>query len=290
MRSQRRINIQVIFLVNCIVKKRKVALFSFIICRNLIQACLPEIFSCLNKSYRSITGRMTARQMEERILKLLDTWLNWSTLSPVYIYGLEAIFRMTDSDCARMLVLDVNNDTVAPSPEDLEWERLQRRARIAGVSEIVWNSLSDGSDIQQNGSTSVMTPLQLYNTLAFVNDFVKKKTITEEAAYVPNFDVEYEPPLPSIQGSKSSYPLANVSSVSSSGIEDVDGVPLPENNWVSVLSKNSSYDDIDGIDIDEPQIAGDDIDGVAIDYDDNIDGTPIDMANDNVNIDGDPLD
>ena len=205
----------------------------------------------MNKVYRSLTGRMTARQMEERVLRLLDVWSMWSILSPVFLYGLEAVFRMTESDIARMQV----TDSSSPSAEELDWDKLQRRARIAGVSETTFISVGTSAEgrTAEEWTTAVMTPAQLYNTLHYVNDFVKRKTITEEAAYVPEVDSLDEKSL-RIDEANQERELAS----SNRGYDDIDGVPL---------------DSVDGIPLD-------DIDGVPID---DIDGAPMD------DIDGVPL-
>jgi hypothetical protein len=207
------------------------------------------VFARLNKIYRSLTGRMTARQMEERVLRLLDVWSMWSILSPVFLYGLEAVFRMTESDVTRMCATDSNS----LSAEELDWDRLQRRARIAGVSEVMFTgSSSEGRNGEESTST-VMTPAQLYNTLQYVNDFVKRKTITEEAAYVPEIE----------NSEDNSYRLADTRpddqpASTSRGYDDVDGVPVDDVDGIPL-------DDIDGVPID-------DIDGVPMD---DIDGVPI---------------
>ena len=228
--------------------------------RSLVQECLPEIFGHLNKAYRCISGRMSAHQVEERVLTLLDAWSKWSILSPVFLWGLEAIFRMTDSDWQNMQ-LPMSSDEVCPADEELEWERLKRRAKISGVSEIFWVSPEAQGHPQPGPLQDVvaepvqMSALQLYRTLNHVNEFVKTKTITEESAYTPY----------SVFADGDAQDGTAVQVVNT--VDDIDGVPMGENP-----------DDIDGVpldnDIDGVPIPCDDIDGVPIPCDD-IDGVPI---------------
>ena len=171
---------------------------------------------------------------------------------------------MSDSDWLSMS-LPLEGDQAAPPEEELEWERLQRRARIAGVSEMTWVSPEpkEGEPVdplQEITAEAVeMTPLQLYKTLQYVNEFVKKKTITEEAAYTPYLPSEAVDD-DGASGMGSGSPDATQPNAAYS--DDIDGVLIGDDidiDGVPLLSSIMTYDDIDGVPLD-----GDDIDGVPL--------------------------
>jgi hypothetical protein len=216
--------------------------------------------------------------MEERVLTLIDVWSQWSILSPVFLHGLEAVFRMTDSDWQRSSAAEHDTASYGPEPlaEELDWARLQRRARIAGVFESFFATESTPAAAAPGESRIVkteMTPTQLYRVLAYVNEFVKKKTISEEAAYVPE-DMDFPVSGPSEDSSATAFwqapaPIHGGSMPMHYGggadVDDIDGVPIQP--------ASESYDD--------------DIDGVPLvlappsyqetSYDDDIDGVPIQL-------------
>ncbi|CAN0009333.1 unnamed protein product, partial [Laminaria digitata] len=66
--------------------------------RTHLQKGLPEIFDGLNEAFRGVEGRMTAKQVEDRIMALLSAWDNWSIYPPLYITGLEASFMRKSGD------------------------------------------------------------------------------------------------------------------------------------------------------------------------------------------------
>jgi hypothetical protein len=253
---------------------------------------------------------MSARQVEERVLSLLDVWSRWSILSPVFLWGLEAIFRMTDSDWQSM------NQPLSSSAADggegggeLEWERLQRRARISGVAEVVWVSQDSADPLAEPAAEPFpMTPLQLHRTLEYVNDFIKTKTMTEETAYTPQLHTPYSGtgtgsqgvdvyayaqsdsdrpgPGPSFwQSSVARAPLLGAASYAGEDEDedDIDGVPMG--------GDGGDDDDIDGVPLSGYNFAAAtgasrindsyatydaaDIDGTPMPYDDDIDGQPM---------------
>jgi hypothetical protein len=210
---------------------------------------------------------MTAKQMEERVLGLLDIWSHWSILSPAFLWGLEAVFKMNDIDCVKMSSTeDIHEARV--TDEELNLERLQRRARIAGVSELCWST---------DKEPSVMTPIQLFRTLNYVNEYVKKKTMTEDSALLSSTEsnsiigmisVTHALPMPleaQMQVLHNTAHGVTTDDIDGVPIDDIDGVPIDDIDGVPI-------DDIDGVPID-------DIDGVPID---DIDGVPIEVM--------DPLD
>ncbi|RID59484.1 LOW QUALITY PROTEIN: hypothetical protein BRARA_F02709 [Brassica rapa] len=60
--------------------------------RTKFEAAVPDIMESFNDLYRSITGRITAEALKERVLKVLQVWADWFLFSDAYIYGLRATF------------------------------------------------------------------------------------------------------------------------------------------------------------------------------------------------------
>ncbi|KAL9265351.1 RRC1-like protein [Drosera capensis] len=60
--------------------------------RTKFEATLPDIMESFNDLYRSITGRITAEALKERVLKVLQVWSDWFLFSDVYVNGLRATF------------------------------------------------------------------------------------------------------------------------------------------------------------------------------------------------------
>ncbi|KAL2472397.1 RNA recognition motif (RRM)-containing protein [Abeliophyllum distichum] len=60
--------------------------------RTKFEATLPDIMESFNDLYRSITGRMSAEALKERVLKVLQVWADWFLFSDAYVNGLRATF------------------------------------------------------------------------------------------------------------------------------------------------------------------------------------------------------
>ncbi|KAL4284057.1 hypothetical protein GQ457_16G000380 [Hibiscus cannabinus] len=60
--------------------------------RTKFEATLPDIMESFNDLYRSVTGRITAEALKERVLKVLQAWSNWFLFSDAYMNGLRATF------------------------------------------------------------------------------------------------------------------------------------------------------------------------------------------------------
>ncbi|XP_019195287.1 PREDICTED: protein RRC1-like isoform X2 [Ipomoea nil] len=60
--------------------------------RTKFEATLPDVIESFNDLYRSITGRMTAEALKERVLKVLQVWADWFLFSDAYVNGLRATF------------------------------------------------------------------------------------------------------------------------------------------------------------------------------------------------------
>ncbi|ESQ41030.1 hypothetical protein EUTSA_v10012641mg [Eutrema salsugineum] len=60
--------------------------------RTKFEATLPDIMESFNDLYCSVTGRITAEALKERVLKVLQVWADWFLYSDAYINGLRATF------------------------------------------------------------------------------------------------------------------------------------------------------------------------------------------------------
>ncbi|KAJ4952060.1 hypothetical protein NE237_028892 [Protea cynaroides] len=60
--------------------------------RTKFETTLPDIMESFNDLYRSITGRITAEALKERVLKVLQVWSDWFLFSDAYVNGLRATF------------------------------------------------------------------------------------------------------------------------------------------------------------------------------------------------------
>ncbi|XAR71486.1 hypothetical protein NMG60_11028776 [Bertholletia excelsa] len=63
--------------------------------RTKFEATLPDIMESFNDLYCSITGRITAEALKERVLKVLQVWADWFLFSDAYVNGLRATFLRT---------------------------------------------------------------------------------------------------------------------------------------------------------------------------------------------------
>ncbi|KAL8521814.1 hypothetical protein ACS0TY_012107 [Phlomoides rotata] len=65
--------------------------------RTRFEATLPDIMESFNDLYRSITGRITAEALKERVLKVLQVWADWFLFSDAYVNGLRATFLRSNN-------------------------------------------------------------------------------------------------------------------------------------------------------------------------------------------------
>ncbi|XP_038696718.1 protein RRC1-like isoform X1 [Tripterygium wilfordii] len=65
--------------------------------RTKFEATLPDIMESFNDLYISITGRITAEALKERVLKVLQVWADWFLFSDAYVNGLRATFLRSGS-------------------------------------------------------------------------------------------------------------------------------------------------------------------------------------------------
>ncbi|KAF7089052.1 hypothetical protein CFC21_092102 [Triticum aestivum] len=60
--------------------------------RTKFEAAIPDVMESFNDLYCSITGRITAEALKERVLKVLQVWADWFLFSDAYLNGLKATF------------------------------------------------------------------------------------------------------------------------------------------------------------------------------------------------------
>ncbi|MFS7923084.1 putative CID domain, mRNA splicing factor Cwf21 domain-containing protein [Helianthus anomalus] len=60
--------------------------------RTKFEANLPDILESFNDLYRTVTGRITAEALKERVLKVLQVWADWFLFSDAYVNGLRSTF------------------------------------------------------------------------------------------------------------------------------------------------------------------------------------------------------
>ncbi|WVZ88371.1 hypothetical protein U9M48_034900 [Paspalum notatum var. saurae] len=60
--------------------------------RTKFEASLPDVMESFNDLYRSITGRITAEALRERVMKVLQVWADWFLFSDAFLNGLRATF------------------------------------------------------------------------------------------------------------------------------------------------------------------------------------------------------
>jgi CID domain len=181
--------------------------------RTLLQNALPRIFEALGAALRGVSGRITARQLQDRVLSLLKLWEQRSIYPPLYVTGLEATFMRKRSElepaAADSAVLEADLDRVA----------LDRKARQAGLH------VEDS-----------MSALQLLHRLNLLSTYVKAK-----AAGGRGSETQPEEPAGSGTAASAGAAASSVNSVAYSDSDsDVDGVPLPATAVTAAVQRSSS--------------------------------------------------
>ncbi|KAH6782174.1 RNA recognition motif protein [Perilla frutescens var. frutescens] len=104
--------------------------------RTKFEATLPDIMESFNDLYHSVTGRITAEALKERVLKVLQVWANWFLFSDAYVNGLRATF-LRSSNSGVILFHSICGD----APE------LERKAGSADTA--------DGDKISQDAALAI---------------------------------------------------------------------------------------------------------------------------------------
>lgn len=256
--------------------------------RNAIQNCLPDIFLHLNEFLRGISGRMSANQLEERVVGVLRVWYDWTIFPTSYMYGLEAVFQQTESDISRFSkILPPDNDS---SALERDIEGLRRKAKLAGIS-IAAPARSSSRD----AVPEYYDGLTLYRKIMYVSDFTAIKEaalatdllplVSEEASAESN--QEQSTIAPPIMGGSRGGRMnivrrhqggdASVADIEASPSDDedggIDGFPLQNSKYDEDVDGVPFDDDLDGVPFEDVEDRVDDcVDGIP--FNDDIDGVP----------------
>jgi hypothetical protein len=137
------------------------------------QNILPDIFEEFNACYLTVTGRMTARQIEDRVIGLIRVWEQWSLYPPQYLTGLEATFQRKPADLE-------DQEVDAMPDEAIDLESLQRKARLVSgwLRKVVvltrWLIVVLAScDTVQSGISQQGTGKDILKKLNYVKRFTK---------------------------------------------------------------------------------------------------------------------
>jgi U2-associated protein SR140 len=225
--------------------------------RQLLQYWLPAIFMSLGAMYRGIVGRMTAKQVEERVRNVLAAWSDWSVFPPLYLLGLEAVFFMTEAEAQRQRhfvehVQEAGDNAVAGSAAEVE--ALRKRARACGVIAYKDSLAAEMAVRVQYVETYAKT------RLGIAVDAQVAATDADRAVHQQN---------------------ATTAAITELAVEDIDGAPIALDEDID--DQPIAVEDLDGQPIDEEDIDGvpidEDIDGQPLSEDDDFDGAPIDDSN-----------
>ncbi|CAM9257117.1 unnamed protein product [Chrysoparadoxa australica] len=93
--------------------------------RSLLEGRLPELFENLGNTFRAIEGRMSARQVEDRVLAVMEAWEQWSLYPALYMTGLEATFKRKRDE--------FEHPKEEKAGVDLDMEALVKKAQQAGL-------------------------------------------------------------------------------------------------------------------------------------------------------------
>ncbi|KAL3844071.1 hypothetical protein ACJIZ3_001474 [Penstemon smallii] len=104
--------------------------------RTKFEATLPDIIESFNDLYRSVTGRMTAEALKERVLKVLQVWADWFLFSDAYVNGLRSTFLRSGNSGV------INFHSICGDAPDLE-----RKSGIANTG--------DGEKINQDAALAI---------------------------------------------------------------------------------------------------------------------------------------
>lgn len=197
--------------------------------RTLLQNSLPEIIEWTSLWKKSLSGRLTVQQVDDRVSKLFSAWSNWAIFPTPFILGLEAIYFRTENDCQRYNdnILECNQDT----------ETLHRSAKLLGIATVLYRDDEYGYDVSD---------ISIYRSIEYVKDYMLNKSnndqLTAAEAIAVAAWITKKDDIESIDNNDED--------------EDVDGIPMTNNDDVD--------DDIDGVPIQDDSMYDDDIDGIPI--------------------------
>lgn len=207
------------------------------------------LFEMLHSLYSSTSGRMSAKQIDERVMSVLAVWREWSLFAPIFVFGLEAAFTRSLAESTSMITFTAEELQRDVSKDDLE--NVRRRARQMGISLMYRPS----TDENEPSLSDVEEILQLERKIQFVTNFVASRQV------VPASDddidgVPYDPEEVDIDG----VPYTDENDIDGVPFDNIDGEPMSmmsSSGAMNSAGSSAEMDDIDGIPFEE-----DDIDGV----------------------------
>mmetsp|Transcript_36985 Transcript_36985/g.47798 ORF Transcript_36985/g.47798 Transcript_36985/m.47798 type:complete len:1038 (+) Transcript_36985:104-3217(+) len=240
------INVKIarLYLLSDILHNSSVAVKHASTYRTLLQHALPKVIEHLNEIFRNPNlGRMTAKNLEEKVMLLLKVWEEWSIYPPVFLGGLEATFQRKIADLDDDLLVLQKGVTDESS---LDLDSLIRKAKYNGIY----------YDIEKDNA------MRLFKKLTFAEEYIRIKQLPPQ-----DLEEELQPasqltpqllgvsPAPSWQigGSQTSQRTDHPSS-------SLLPVPViaPLGQWGAVEEENE--EEVDGLAMDE-----EDIDGISMD-------------------------
>ena len=162
--------------------------------RVLISNVLPDIFANFGQELKLATGRMTSKQIEERVLSVLKVWGEWSIFTAQFLAGLEMEFYDKFSDDR---ISAVNDGGVLLS---LDIEALTKKGRLHGIT------IPDG----ENAAI-------IATKILAVEAYIKDKLF-----YAPNIHVGAAAVAPS------KYDRNALDEIDGAPIDDIDGAPIDD--------------------------------------------------------------
>lgn len=241
-----------LYVVSDILHNASVATFR--IYRSLFRACLPSIFWDMSRTLRSLSSRLAASSMEQRVMSVLLVWEEWGLFSPMFLKGLETTFlHDTSTDAGFESELSTIRET------DLDVCEISRKCESVGLV------------------TEGVSGMDMLRNLHRLSAYVSRTCSPVENEGTGNIELD------GVSLGKRSIGNAEEDDVALiTDEDDVDGVPLNGKEDVDGAVVDEKVD-VDGVPLDEEE----DVDGVPLDEEGGVGGVPLDEEED---VDGVPLD
>ncbi|PSS17718.1 hypothetical protein CEY00_Acc12404 [Actinidia chinensis var. chinensis] len=111
--------------------------------RTKFEATLPDIMESFNDLYRSITGRITAEALKERVLKVLQVWADWFLFSDAYVNGLRATFLRSGNSGV------ISFHSICGDAPEIEKKTSSEEAGDGGVNQDAALAMSRGAAMKE---------------------------------------------------------------------------------------------------------------------------------------------
>ncbi|XP_078437700.1 protein RRC1-like isoform X2 [Wolffia australiana] len=98
--------------------------------RTKFESTLPDIMESFNDLYCSITGRITAEALKERVLKVLQVWSDWFLFSDAYVSGLRSTFLRPGSSGVTLF------HSICGDAPDLSARVATREEKLSGINRV----------------------------------------------------------------------------------------------------------------------------------------------------------